>query len=98
MTLEETNALLALKKEHFKYREWLALKFAQDFIFMGKEPANTPYMDDFKSQYTQKQKSYVLKFIRMQEFANYMANTFSKKSWRGNLEGSSACSLDNRPD
>ncbi len=91
MTREEMDRLVRLEKRHFEYKEWLALKYAQDRVFLGHEP-QSGYMVDFRRQYTVKERAYILKLIRMQEFANYWMNTFSRKAWRKDLEGES-CSF-----
>jgi len=95
ITAEDIDKLIYLKQEDFDYREWLALKFVQDWIFSdGKEPEDA-YVSDYNTNYSEKERRCVLKLLRMMRFANYFNNTFFHKPWRTDLdEAHNSCSID----
>ena len=91
----EINKLIQLEKADFEYKEWLALKYAQDWVFLnGEEPAGD-YIIDYKKIYTTKEQGYILKLLRIMRFFNYLNNIIFNKSWRSDLEGVSLqCSIE----
>ena len=97
MTDTEIEELIELNKSKFEYREWLALKYAQDWAFSkGAEPKGD-YVGDFKSHYPEKQREYMRKIMRMMRFTNSLGNTLSPKSSSSESEASSAvCIIQNR--
>lgn len=87
ISAQEINKLIKLEKPGFVYKEWLALKYAQDWVFFnGEEPAGS-YMIDYKKNYTAKEQGYILKLLRIMRFFNYLNNLIFNKSWRSDLEG-----------
>jgi hypothetical protein len=79
--------LIALEKSDFEYKEWLALKYARDMALMnGNSPENED-MHAFTSMYSQKERNYILKIIRLMIFSNCINNSLTKQSWRADLEG-----------
>ncbi len=76
MTEGDINGFNSLDKDGFEYREWLALKYARDWAASGGASSDDGYMADFKSQYTEQERGYILKLIRLQDFANHFMNTF----------------------
>lgn len=87
----EIEKLIALDKNDFEYREWLALKYAQDWIFLGgAEPAGE-HIDDFRRAYGAQERKYILKLMRVMRFANCWNNTFHGRAWRDGLDG--ACDI-----
>ncbi len=94
ITGEDIEKLILLDQKDFEYREWLALRYAQDWIALGGgEPAGS-YMEDFSKLYSPKERAYILKLVRMMRFANYFNNAFRSRAWRGDLEQTGACSLE----
>ncbi|MBN2159629.1 MAG: hypothetical protein JW807_09550 [Spirochaetes bacterium] len=94
ITNEEIEMLIVLDRSRFDQREWLALKYAQDWIACdGAEPAGD-YMADFRRAYSGRERAYILKLVRMMRFANYWSNTFSGRPWRPEHAMQSACSID----
>lgn len=93
--------LLTLDREKFEYREWLALRYAQDRAFLGgAEPAGD-YMEEYRRSYSPKERSRISKLVAVMLFANYWNNTFRRKAWREDIEGSSvSCRMKaaKRPD
>ena len=90
---QEIEKLIALNKDAFEYREWLALKFAQDTAFLGGgEPAGE-YVEDYQRLYTKKERKYILKIIRFMMFTNYWANSAKGEAWRLDLENETSCSI-----
>jgi hypothetical protein len=84
---DEIEKLISLDKKDFQYREWLALKYAQDWVFLGgKEPAGE-FMDDFRREYGPRDRKYILKLMRVMRFANCWNNTFQGRAWKPGLDG-----------
>lgn len=93
ITGNDIETLIALDPKDFEYREWLALKYAQDWVALdGDEPAGD-YMDEYRNQYSERERKYILKLMRMMRFANFFNNTFRSRAWRSDLE-QTVCSLD----
>ena len=84
---------LTLDRNNFEYREWLALKYAQDRILLGGREPGSDYMDDFRKHYTEQERARILKLVRMMRFANLWNNTLQGRPWRADPAGGS-CSLD----
>ena len=94
ITGEDIEKLILLDQRDFEYREWLALRYAQDWIALdGGEPAGA-FMRDFSKLYSAKERAYILKLVRMMRFANYFNNTFRGRAWRHGVEQTGTCSLD----
>ena len=94
ITREEIDRLFALDRKDFEYREWLALKYAQDWILLdGREP-EADYMDDFRALYTRKERARILKLVRMMRLANLWNNTRQGRPWRTDLRTGSSCAVD----
>lgn len=89
----DIDKLIALDPKDFEYREWLALKYAQDWVALGGDEPAGDYMDDYRNRYSDRERKYILKLMRMMRFANYFNNTFRRRAWRNDLE-QSVCSLD----
>lgn len=87
---EEIDRLATLDKNDFEYREWLALKYAQEWILLGGCEPESDYMDDFRAHYPEKERARILKLVRMMRFANLWNNTLQGRPWRAG----SACAID----
>ncbi len=86
ITKDEIEKLVRLEESDFEYREWLALKFARDFVVAGgKEPAGE-FFDDFKEQYSAKERGYILKLARMQYFMTRFMHAVKRQPWRDEKE------------
>lgn len=73
----------------FDYREWVALKYVQDWAFLdGKEPVGD-YIEDYKKSYSDKERAQILKIMRVMQFSNYFFNTIVKKPWIKDFKGTS---------
>ena len=97
MTDTEIEKLIELKKSDFEYREWLALKYAQDWAFLNGAEPESAYVGDFQSHYPKEQREYIKKIMRMMRFTNSLGNTLSRKSSNSETETSSAaCIIQNR--
>ncbi len=94
ITGDDIEKLITLDPKDFEYREWLALRYVQDWIALGGDEPAGSYMEDFHTMYSMKERTYILKLVRMMRFANYFNNTFRARAWRSGLEQSTACSLD----
>ncbi|HOT46230.1 MAG TPA: hypothetical protein PLM53_02035 [Spirochaetota bacterium] len=94
ITGDEIEKLIALDPKDFEYREWLALKYAQDWTALGGDEPAGSHMDDFRKMYSPRERAYILKLMRMMRFANYFNNTFRGRAWRRDLGQPGACSLD----
>ena len=86
--------LLHLDHEHFEYRQWLALKYAQEWTFLGGEDPAGSYMEDFRSQYSHEERRFVLKLMRMMLFANYAGNLYFRRPWKKSIPVS--CDLNGK--
>jgi hypothetical protein len=91
--------LFNLKKSGFEYKEWLALKYAQDRAFLhGSEPAGD-YMDDYHKYYSEKERAYILKIINMMMFMNSVGNTFfPDRLFAGKVKDLYSCRTDGGKD
>jgi hypothetical protein len=94
ITREEIGRLVELDPKDFEYREWLALKYAQDWILLGGREPDSDYMNDFRTHYTGKERARILKLIRMMRLANLWNNTMQGRPWRTGFEAGSSCSID----
>ncbi|MGV7929910.1 MAG: hypothetical protein AB2L13_13590 [Spirochaetota bacterium] len=87
LTDGQIEDLLILDPLKFEYREWLALRYAQDRAFLdGAEPAGE-HVREYNRHYTEAERARVDKLIRAMQFANYWNNTFRGKAWREEREG-----------
>ncbi len=82
MSKADIESLMNLDPHKFEYKEWLALRYAQDWAFLeGREPSGD-YMADFRTYYTQKERAYILKTMRLMRYANYLGNLVFRRAWR----------------
>ena len=80
------------------HKEWLALKYAQDWTFLdGDEPAGD-YIADYHSSHSDEEKGYILKILHMMRFTNSISNTFTPESLQAKNEGNSACCAMDKKD
>jgi hypothetical protein len=94
---EDITKLISLDKKEFDYKEWLALKYTQDWVFLNGEESTGDYIKDYQKFYSKKERNHILKLLRIMRFTNYLNNTLKKKSWRTDLEGTSVtCSIHNK--
>lgn len=97
MTEPEIQKLIELNKSDFEYEEWLALKYAQDWVFLNEAEPKSDYLADYQSHYPKEQREYIHKIMRMMRFTNSLGNTLSPKSSRSATEATSAvCIIQNR--
>jgi len=90
----DIEQLIELRPEHFKRREWLALKYAQEWIFRGGQEPEAGWVAEFRDAYTALEQDCILKLLRMMRFANQFNNTFFRKKWRPELEsGAPSCRI-----
>lgn len=76
---EEIDDLISLNFVRFDYREWIVLKYVQDWTFLrGKEPAKEN-ISEYYLQYNKKERAYILKLMRVMLFSNYINNAYKKK-------------------
>jgi len=95
ITAEDIDKLIYLKKEDFEHKEWLALKYVQDWVFLNGNEPTTAYISDYQAHYTEKERLCVHKLLKMMRFANYFNNTFFRKPWRSELDGASgSCAVE----
>ena len=87
MSEEKINSLVILDKKAFSRREWVALKYAQQWIFMGGKDPIGNYMDEYLSFYSSKERKCILKVIRQMDFFNAVSELFSNRE-------KSACRID----
>lgn len=86
-----------MKKSDFEYREWLVLKYAQDWALLNGAEPESDSVADYQSHYPKEQREYIQKIMRMMRFTNSLGNTLSRKSSSCETEGSSAaCIIQNR--
>ncbi len=91
LTDAQIEDLLTLEPRNFDYREWLALRYAQDRAFLdGAEPAGD-YVPEYHRHYTAAERARISKLVIAMQFANYWNNTFRKRPWSEPLEASAAC-------
>jgi protein-S-isoprenylcysteine O-methyltransferase Ste14 len=82
-----------LNKSDFEYREWLALKYAQDWALENGAEPQGDYIEDFQSHYSEEQKEYMHKIMRMMRFTNSLGNTLSHRSSSSETAASSAACI-----
>lgn len=90
MTETEIGKLIELNKSDFEYREWLALKYAQDWALSKGEEPEGDYLGDFRSHYSHEHIEYMHKIVRMMMFMNSLGNTLSRRSSNSEGRGASA--------
>ena len=69
-----------LDKSGFEYKEWLALQYAKDWSALNGEEPQGDYIEDFKSHYSEEQRGYILKIVRMMRFTNSLGRTMDRSS------------------
>lgn len=94
MTVEDINHLIDLNPSHFDYKEWLALKYAQEWAFLRGEEPSGDYVEEYKNRYSEKDRAYILKIMRAIQYSNFMMNLLTRKPWKSDLENS--CSINNK--
>ncbi|MDY6857019.1 MAG: hypothetical protein SWO11_20390 [Thermodesulfobacteriota bacterium] len=83
-----------MDKSDFKYKEWLALKYARESGLIGGEEPKGDFLEEFEKNYTERERKYILKLIRVQGFANRLVNSIKRSPWRSDLvTGSVECNL-----
>jgi len=93
---DDTNKLLLLERADFEMREWVLLKYVQDWTFLkGEEPAGE-HAGDYKKIYSKRERKYFLKLMRMMNFANYLGNWWFRKPWIEN--GTLTCTVPGSDD
>lgn len=92
ITGDEIEKLITLDQNDFACREWLALKYAQDWVYLGGEEPAGDFMDDFRRDYSARERAYILKLMRVMRFANCWNNTFHGRAWKPGLDGT--CGID----
>lgn len=93
MDEQEIEKLIQLNQSDFEYREWLPLKYAQDWAFLNGEDPQGDYVADYHSHYSEDQRAYIHKIMRMMRFMNSLGNTLALKSRRKGT--SAACVIEN---
>ncbi len=97
MSDDDVKKLVNLKKSDFDYKEWLALKYAQDRAFLGGNEPEGDYMDDYRKYYSEKERAHIQKIINMMMFMNSVGNTFAPDFlFAGKVESLTSCSTDGR--
>jgi protein-S-isoprenylcysteine O-methyltransferase Ste14 len=97
MTDSEIERLIELNKSDFEYKEWLALKYAQDWVFLNGAEPKSDSMADYQSHYPKEQREYIHKIMRLMRFTNSLGNTLSPKSSSSETDANSAvCIIQNR--
>ncbi len=87
MSEADIESLMNLDPQKFVHKEWLALRYAQDWAFLeGREP-NGDYMADYRTCHTKKERAYILKTMRLMRYANYLGNLMYRRAWRPENEG-----------
>lgn len=87
ITQDKINDLITLNPANFKYREWILLKYVQDWGFSkGVNPSRENHQD-YYLQYTKKERAYILKMMRVMLFSNYLNNHIKNRGWRSDIEG-----------
>lgn len=90
----QIDRLTKLERSDFGYREWLALKYAQEWAMLdGREP-ESDYMHDFRKHYSEKERARILKLVRMMRFANLWNNTMQGRPWRTDAGAGASCPVD----
>lgn len=93
MNEQEIEKLVRLQQSDFEYREWLPLKYAQDWALLNGEDPEGDYVVDYHSHYSEDQRAYIHKIMRMMRFMNSLGNTLAPKSRRKGT--SAACVIEN---
>jgi len=84
---DEIEKLITLDAKDFERREWLALKYAQDWAYLdGVEPSGD-FMVAFRGEYGAGERKRILKLMRAMRFANLWNNTVHGRAWREEPEG-----------
>jgi len=97
LTDAEIEGLIDLNRSDFEYREWLALKYAQDWALQNGAEPQGDYTADFRSHYPEEQREYIHKIMRMMRFTNSLGNTLSLTSSSSESPPTSAaCIITNR--
>ncbi|HOD15555.1 MAG TPA: hypothetical protein PLA65_15535 [Spirochaetota bacterium] len=94
ITRDEIDRLLTLDKNDFEYREWLALKYARELTLLDGAEPESDYMDDFRLNYTGKERARILKLVRMMRFANLWNNTLRGRPWRTGAGAGGSCAIN----
>ncbi|OPZ39191.1 MAG: hypothetical protein BWY96_00431 [Spirochaetes bacterium ADurb.BinA120] len=96
---ERIEELLLLEREKFEYREWLALRYAQDRAFLGGAEPEGRHIEEYRRNYSKEERARISKLVTAMLFANYWNNTFRRKAWRKDREGAAlSCRLKDEPD
>ena len=91
---EEIERLINLDKSDFEYKEWLALKYARESGLIGGEEPKGDFLEEFEKHYTERERKYILKLIRVQGFANRLVNSIKRSPWRSDLAtGPAVCNV-----
>jgi protein-S-isoprenylcysteine O-methyltransferase Ste14 len=97
LTEGEIEKLIRLNKSDFEYREWLPLKYAQDWALSDGEEPRGDYVGDYQSHYSEEQRGYIHKIMRMMRFTNRLGNTLTPASPGSGPGGTSAvCVIENK--
>lgn len=93
ISVAEIDDLIMLDPCRFERREWLALKYTQDRVFLdGADPAGE-YVAEYEGAYSPREREYFRKLYRLMTFSNLWNNTFLGKAWREDGAGAAACSV-----
>ncbi len=88
---EDIESLIYLKKEHFDYKDWVALKYAQEWTLRkGLSEPQGDYVTDYKYLYTEKERKSIDKMLRLMRWANFTSHFFFRTDfgkWRLDLQG-----------
>ena len=81
----------------FDYREWLVLKYAQDWAFLKGPGPDGDYVADYESHYSVEQRDCFYKIMRMMRFTNSLGNTLSHGSSGSDSQAdSAACAIQTK--
>ncbi len=83
----DIDRLIRLDPSHFDYREWLVLKYAQEWASSGGRAPTGGWVNDYQRQYSRKYRARIDKLLRVMQFANYWNNMMRKKPYRDDIEG-----------
>lgn len=95
LTNENMEDLNVLDPSRFEHKEWVALRYARDYTYLGGHEPAGQVRDDFIKLYNRQEREDILKLIRMMRFANYFSNLVFKRPWRRNKDDAEACSIGN---
>ncbi|MBU2515719.1 hypothetical protein KJ966_30750 [bacterium] len=91
--------MIDLKPEDFEVREWLALKYAQDWVFFNEQEQESAHQVEYRQTYSDLEQKCIWKLLKMMQFANQFNNTFFRKQWRPDLEDDApSCRMPLRHD